>query len=584
MDLSLKSNLKNITGILLQRRDRENFLKPCVLIFFSMLFAGLIASIGIGNNYFWDDEANTAFIGRSFAKTLTLTAWDGRNLLSYGMDGGINKNMQKLGPPPLQYIIAGVSQKLFGDDTAGTRLLFLFIGLLTIPLAAAWAKNEFNLKKYWITAFVLSLTVPFHLFITQARYYSLGLTFAFCVMWAWSCICKSRHPILWCILASTFLFLLIMSQYLYAAATMTVLLLSLLRQQYRNVRNLTLLSIFIFIGLVALVGMRFYAPYILQLIIGKTEISFSLLASQSLKLFLLSLRDVNSFELFPVGIFAFVVLGFFLFPKITATHLKSVALLSLYCLAVILVISVLSPQRTSTLTLSDSQADVRYYILLIPFSAIMATIIFEMFWINSYRRTSILFLCLLLSSNLLTFNFLSSSGFHIRIYQYLTEVFNDYPTRSEVVSEYISKNILPNKCIFIVPMFENITQIYYNPAHKFCGLVSNNAKFSKKYPDRLRYDLFFEEAIPDYFIVSKFTARNFIQYCSYVYGDSTYELETVLPVSRFGSIRPEIIWHTFGAIKYRDEPSDGVFIFRRTNAKAHVPKISAKEAEKALQF
>ena len=112
-----------------QAPESKKSLIPKRVVLYLTLLTGLLAFWGLGNNDFWDDEAFTAVYGRNLIKTGTLIGWDGRNLMDYGMMGFVNEDMIKTFAPHLQYLVAGVSLKIFGDSTAGGRTLFVLIGL-----------------------------------------------------------------------------------------------------------------------------------------------------------------------------------------------------------------------------------------------------------------------------------------------------------------------------------------------------------------------------------------------------------------------------------------------------------------------
>ncbi|MDA2924105.1 glycosyltransferase family 39 protein, partial [Acidobacteria bacterium AH-259-L09] len=537
----------------------------------------MLAFWSLGQNDFWDDEANTAVLGRNFMKTGKVIGWDGRNLLSYGIMGSMDEDMMKRSVPPLQCVVAGLSLKAFGDNTAGARFLFVLIGLFSIPLIAAWFRHEFDSDRYWVVALILAVSVPYLLYLRQVRYYSLGLTFAAGLLWVWAALRHAKHYRRWILLGALFLCLLILSQYLYAAGTLAVIGLSMIRERYRNRKNVIFLAVIAFLGLVAVTWIALYSLPTL----GR---AFDSARAENLMKFVRLMwmvpRDAVRFEFFPVGMLIFAVAGLTILGKNGIVQLRNILLTAAYMLAVIIVISFLSPQPVWPWT---SDADMRYYVLLIPLSAAVAAQVYEILSETRFRGLPELFLIILMSSNVLTFNFLGPIGFRSRPVQYLGEVMNDYTTGSEAISRYIDEHIPRDKCIFLVPMHLNIIQMYYHPEHKFCGLVSNQAPFARKHARTLREDLFWENAIPDYFIVGGRPADQFSQFLAKLYGEGGYELAAVLPIFWANLTRPEIPWRTFAPIPIADPFSQGVLVFQRTSKPAHRPKISAVEVERLLK-
>jgi len=561
------------------RQQSEKSFNPQRAVAYLTVLAGLLAFWGLGNNDFWDDEAFTAVYGRNFLKTGQLIGWDGRNLIGYGMMGFVNEDMIITFAPRLQYLVAGLSLKIFGDSTAGGRFLFVFIGLFSIPLAAAWFKHEFDSDEFWIVALILALSVPYLLYICQVRYYPLGLT-SFCgFLWIWAVIGRARHFHWWFLLGMLFLSLLISSQYLYAAGAVAVVTISLVRRRYRNRKNLIFLAAIVLVGLASATWVLIFnnSGLLEQAVDSGTTAQFSKFA----RLMFMVPRDAVRFEFFPVGMLLFAAGGAVVLGRARITHLRSILLVLAYGMGIITAVSIFSPQIPGSTT---TDADMRYYVLLIPLSAAVGAKIYELLRETGFRGVPELFLVILISSNVLTFNFLGRMGLHSRLVQYVGEVMNDYTTGSEATSQYIEKEISPEECIFLIPTTANIVQRYYHPQHKFCGLVTNQAPFAKKHAGELRADLFWENAVPDYVIVGGRPPDQMFQLLTELYGRSTYELEAALPVFWANVTRPEIPWRSFSPIPIQDPLVHGVLIFHRTSEPAHPPTIGALEIEKYIHY
>jgi len=292
-------------------------------------------------------------------------------------------------------------------------------------------------------------------------------------------------------------------------------------------------------------------------------------------------RDAVRFEFFPVGMLLFAAGGAVVLGRAGFIHLRSILLALAYGAGIITAVSLVSPQNFGS---TATDADMRYYVLLIPLSAAIGAKIYELLRETGFRGVPEFFLVLLIASNVLTFNFLGRIGLHSRMVQYVGEVMNDYTTGSEAISQYIEEVISPEECIFIVPTYSKQIQMFYNPEHKFCGHFTNKAPFAIKHAGELRADLFWENAVPDYVIVGGRPPDQVSQMLTELYGRSTYELEAALPVFWANVTRPEIPWRSFSQIPIQDPLVHGVLIFHRTGEPAHPPTIGALEVEKYIHF
>ena len=560
------------------RQQSEKSFNPQRVVAYLTVIAGLLAFWGLGNHDLWEDEALTAVYGRNLMKTGTLIGWDGKNLMGYGMRALVNEDMISTYAPPLQYLVSGLSLKIFGDNAAGGRSLFVLVGLFSIPLVAAWYKHEFDSDDFWIVALILALSVPYLLYIRQVRYYPLGLTSAAGLLWVWAVIGHARHFRRWILLGTLFLCLLILSQYLYAAGALAVIAISLARKRYRNRNNVIFLAVILLVGLAAAtLVMILNADVAAQhLDLGVTD-----QLTKFVRLMWIAPRDAVRFEFFPVGMLLFGAVGAAALGRAGIIHFRSILLALAYGMGIITAVSIFSPQIPGSTT---TDADMRYYVLLIPLSAAVGAKIYELLRETGFRGVPELFLIILITSNVLTFNFLGRIGLHSRLVQYVGEVMNDYTTGSEAISQYIEEEISPEECIFIVPTAKVTSQLYYHPEHKFCGLVTNQAPFAKKHAGELRADLFWENAVPDYVIVGGRPPDQMSQLLTELYGQGAFELEGALPVFWADVTRPEIPWRSFTPIRISDPFVHGVLIFHRTSAPAHPPTIGALEIEKYIHF
>ena len=546
----------------------------------------LLGLIGLGNQMYWDDEANTAFVGREFVRTGELSAWDGRNLLSYGMKGSVSNDLKRASHPPLPYMLAGAGQFLFGQSVFGGRLLFLLIGIFTIPLASFWYRREFSGRGFWVVALVLALSVPFLLYIRNVRYYAPGLCFSVGMLWAWSAIPDSDRS--WRTYVSGVLFMLLnlASQYLMAFGVIGIMCASLVRSRYRCRESLVALGGVLLLGIAGIAGALLYSPWVVRL--GLKRVLERLDPDYFEHIVKLGIHNMTEYEFVPLG----MLLGLISVVSLDAAGrsfiLRNAAMLALYIFVTVWLIGLVSPH----FGLDHTSLTMRYYILLIPLGALMAAVVFDALSRHRWKPLPWAFLVVLVASNLLTLNFAIPSsgpfadgqGLHSRPYQYLRENLTDYPTSYDAIAGYIREKIDEDDCIFVSPMYASLVFMYHTPEHKFCGLTSKEASFARANDNfsRLRRDIFFEHAAPKYFFIGGRPAREGRMVLDVLYGRGSYDLVETLPFHWRSTIRPEIPFRTFGAPEL-ESMNDGVHVFVKKDDEITAPRASAHYAEPLLR-
>ncbi len=129
---------------------------------------------GLGNTYLWQDEAQTALLGRSVLIHGVPMVGEGAESLSavLGKDAGIGGVYFQIAW--LQAYVEAASLGLFGESSWSARLPFAITGWLCIPLAA-WAMRVAGstVLAARIAALSIALSVPFIIISRQARYYAM---------------------------------------------------------------------------------------------------------------------------------------------------------------------------------------------------------------------------------------------------------------------------------------------------------------------------------------------------------------------------------------------------------------------------
>jgi 4-amino-4-deoxy-L-arabinose transferase-like glycosyltransferase len=147
-------------------------MKRISLIVLLALSAALLLT-GIGNQYLWQDEAETAMLANNVLKYGYPKAYDGTNLITPRIRTGYGPGHSWLYHPWMQFYITAASFKLFGANTFSARLPFALLGIVNIFLAYFLARRfiEDDTVARW-AAFLLAVSVPFILLMRQCRYYA----------------------------------------------------------------------------------------------------------------------------------------------------------------------------------------------------------------------------------------------------------------------------------------------------------------------------------------------------------------------------------------------------------------------------
>ncbi len=150
----------------------------CVFIHYLLLGAvilmsGYLVFKNLGDAALWSDEAETAIIARNFLKTGQFTAWDGRNLTCIRngtvLDGNFNNRN-----PPLQFLLAALSFRLFGQSDFAARLPFATLAILAMLLLYVMLRSEFPDRPSFAlyAAAFFGLFPEYILYFRNCRYFS----------------------------------------------------------------------------------------------------------------------------------------------------------------------------------------------------------------------------------------------------------------------------------------------------------------------------------------------------------------------------------------------------------------------------
>jgi hypothetical protein len=149
--------------------------------FFLVLILGVALALlvaNLGSPRLWQDEAETALLGRNTLRFGLPRVWDGENLVAqyYSIDFNGQLLHQK---PWLPFYLVAASFAGLGESTFAARLPFALCGLLTVFLTWRLARRlTQDPVTALIAALLLTASLPFLLYSRQCRWYgaSMALT------------------------------------------------------------------------------------------------------------------------------------------------------------------------------------------------------------------------------------------------------------------------------------------------------------------------------------------------------------------------------------------------------------------------
>ncbi len=176
-------------------------LRVCLPPLVIFIICASVLCCNLGARYLWQDEAATAVLAQRMMSYGRPLAYDGNNLITMDIysageteklrsgdpaeairyhvqRGDFKADTTWIGQPWGQFIVAGVSLALFGNDTVPARLPFALAGALTVTLLFTVVRRRLN---SWIPAVSATALVFLNSFwvmhMRQCRYYALSSLF-----------------------------------------------------------------------------------------------------------------------------------------------------------------------------------------------------------------------------------------------------------------------------------------------------------------------------------------------------------------------------------------------------------------------
>jgi hypothetical protein len=527
--------------------------------------AAVLAFTGLTNHPFWDDEANTAIIARNLLKTGHFSAWDGVNVLGYRLGAELDENLNNIFAPPLQHFIAAAGIWLFGETTFGGRIIFAVAGLLALVPLFFWTRWHLQGQvPSWLPALLAALNPSYLMYIRQCRYYAIAMLFTAVILAAFSFPKSVRRSTVYAgITGGLAAGLLMLTNYLCAAALAGVLPLFLFLRRYRNKEQYFSLGIiyvaFLITGMYILIAANPFSATVIE----KGDITG---LARFGTLLWWHMTGLGLFEFFPVLVPAFLIILLAVKPFMNSRPLALEGLFIVFVMCgYIFITALFTPQPVSR---GEEFADMRYVVPLILIGAVATACVIQACWNYGhlpYTAIAIVILALAVTSNVLCLGFIGKQPVTSTIYKYIRENLHPYVTGSESLTGYLSS--LPEKTIVeILPAYMTNQAQFYAPGLHYCCQLR---------PDHpLRYDLraqmpdyiFTGRTLPDYVLVGgRNSPSEVLVFFEHIYGAGKYQIKEVLIDDWRDMSRPEIPWHSFGPPSESglNEPARGFVVLER---------------------
>jgi hypothetical protein len=537
-----------------------------------LVIVSYLGFTGVSNNFFWDDEAQVGFIAKNFVKIGHLTGWDGRNLLSCRNGTLIDNNFRSI-DPPLAYLVAALSYKLFGNNTFTARYPFVILGLMTLVFFWTLLKQEFgafyHAHLYGMALFGLSYS--FLLNIRQCRYYALCLFFSVVSYLLFvRCIRKGGVP---CFIAlGLSLSLLFYSNYLLFACFSGALLVVFAVYHIKHATR----SFYWKACLAVIVAGVCTVPYAMHFRIWlRPDIPEQKHLVEKAVLLFWNIRELDYIGYLPV-IVVVPLLIYLLRNRNNPSVPSSVAQWTLLVGAYVVFISLLSPQPAPWSGIKGGTADIRYLIICLPFSAGIIGFFLALVHKLIGQIVACILLCIMLCTNALSLR-LNKLPVRVLLPSYVREIHKKDITPYEAAVSYLMANAKQDDTVVALPDYANQVLLYYmSDKIKIGGLLTDSSHVPRETLARLNVPLYFNAYHPKWIVsfgmlpdrirwLSVFSRDGYDYGCEFdsAKGSYSFSADAVLPFYWEDKTRPELPWHTFGPVTAFNPGMEAVYIFKR---------------------
>jgi 4-amino-4-deoxy-L-arabinose transferase-like glycosyltransferase len=173
-------------------KDR-NRTRELIVVAVVLGLASVLLLANLGDQYLWQDEAQTALIAGTILHHGIPLGHDGKN--SFSQDGGqdYGKNYIWLWHPWLSFYVLAGFFAAFGKSTLVARLPFALFGVATVVLAYVYGASLWKSRRAGVfAAATLAINVSFLILARQCRYYAPGMFFALLALYGYSNLVERR--------------------------------------------------------------------------------------------------------------------------------------------------------------------------------------------------------------------------------------------------------------------------------------------------------------------------------------------------------------------------------------------------------
>jgi hypothetical protein len=545
---------------------------PIGVVVVATALAFVLAIVGLAGHPLWDDEANTALFARNYLRFGSLMAWDGQNIVAYRDGGELDEHLVNVYMPPLQYYVAAAGMRVFGQTTFGARIPFVIVGVLAIPIAAAWARRWFEREEVGaLTAALLGLNPAYLLYARNCRYFALGFFFVALALYALTRPLGTRRD--WT--ASLAMGALAMagltwSQTMYAGAFIVAAPAFFVLASMRTKRKALAFACMAAVTIAAAL-----------LLYGKHDPFYSQVrladgyamprAEKTLMLTVWQLRDLAAGELAPVLLVPALLVPWALRAPERAMTFRGGAIL-LFAMVSIVATAAVSPQ-----TIVNGQADIRYLTpLMIPGAALGAAALVAL-W-SAWRPMAVAAGAASLTTNVATLGCFADQravngydfgprGVTCPLANYVRDARHPYPTSTARLLDAMS-NLPRGSVARFMPGWLLYPALFYQPDMHYAGQLDRKKPVEPSLRARLP-DWVFWKGTPDvgeYLVIGGIGEPPHEGLLSQTVEKRGFEVVAWIDTYFEDRSRPEIMWHSFGKDELTETKDRGIVIVRITDA------------------
>ena len=414
---------------------------------FLLIAASLLLLLNLGNQYLWQDEAQTALIATTVLKHGVPLGYDGKNYFSQQSGAEYGKNYIWRWHTWFPFYLLAAFFAAFGKSTFVARFPFALFGIATIILTYYAGKQLWGTRRAgFLSAAALLVTVPFFLLARQCRLYSPAMFFSLFGLYAYIGATESRkHSLLLFCISAILLFHTFYVYYASLLATVVVHSLIFRRSYVRRILKAAGLTLAVNLPWIAwLSGMKYADKY------GSNLLNIPLAFGQTKHFLYLLSKYVVPWWLFLLPLLAWAINSF----RRRRISTPDVKIASNTCLMLFFAFFTIA-----MIALSSPAPFFRYVAPLVPVCTLFIGLMLE-----SIAR---LHPAIALAG-------LAVIGITGQLPDYLYEITHDYDGPIEGIVKYLKENAKPDDIVAVT--YEDLPIKFYTNLRVVGGLTGEDLK------------------------------------------------------------------------------------------------------------